>query len=337
MKKVDTGYTVVGAEDTDHATMQMCNNYAMQYSIASYLLISMLLGMSRSVVLETEAQLLLMCALGLALLTYLMVYVRAYFEYVTNLVTKTIETDELQMLVSTQRDDHTAMMKSIFLFTQIIGTAVAFVFFGIAFHVLFVLSDFQGAVLWIVFMLVCLYLCIHASEVVCICASAFSLSCCAGIDKFQWPRVYYLYSLFVTLIVSITVLGASATDSRVGRDLRRLESVQYMAMANADPNQMCGSGVQKNTLLQQMASFQTDKGFDDDSILRENNPVNFKVFHWTRWWEFGLSMDSLQPPSLYLCSLGMEQHFGTCSAEYKLPAKPFESLFQVIADAVKLS
>jgi hypothetical protein len=37
--------------------LQICNDYATEYSITSYLLISMLLGMSRSVVLETEAQL----------------------------------------------------------------------------------------------------------------------------------------------------------------------------------------------------------------------------------------------------------------------------------------
>jgi hypothetical protein len=64
--------------------LQSCNDYATEYSITSYLLISMLLGMSRSVVLETEAQLLLMSALGLSLLTYLMVDVRHTFNMSKN-------------------------------------------------------------------------------------------------------------------------------------------------------------------------------------------------------------------------------------------------------------
>jgi hypothetical protein len=80
-----------------------------------------------------------------------------------------------------------------------------------------------------------------------------------------------------------------------------------------------------------------DMNVGQDSILKENNPVNFKVFHWTRWWEFAAFPDSLQQaPSLYLCSLGMEQYFGTCSAGYKKPATPFELVYQVIADEVKL-
>jgi hypothetical protein len=59
-------------EETEKAStynsLQICNDYASQYSITCYLLFSMMLGMSRSVVLESEAQLLLLCALGVSLL-----------------------------------------------------------------------------------------------------------------------------------------------------------------------------------------------------------------------------------------------------------------------------
>jgi hypothetical protein len=319
-------YFAIPEPDEEYKEMLKCNNYAMQFSIASYLLISMLLGMSRSVVLETEAQLLLMCALALALLTYLKVYVRAYFEYVKTCV-ETKQGDEQKLLLLMDNpSDHDAMMTSIFQFTQIIGIVVAFVFFGIAFHVLFVLSDTQGAVLWAVFVFIGLYLCIYASEVVLSLLESFGVPCSTNP---QWPMVYYLYSILGVLIVSITVLGAAATPS-LGQSLSKLESVQYMAMANAAPNQNCTSGVQKNTLMH-------DMNVGQDSILKENNPVNFKVFHWTRWWEFAAFPDSLQQaPSLYLCSLGMEQYFGTCSAGYKKPATPFELVYQVIADEVKL-
>ena len=147
--------------------LQSCNDYATEYSITSYLLISMLLGMSRSVVLETEAQLLLMSALGLSLLTYLMVDIRAYFQYVEECFKEEMNSngtawdglDDQERMQYTmlavkapeketffEKDDkvhtkHHTMMDATFLLTQIICTAVAFVFFGIAWHVLFVLAD----------------------------------------------------------------------------------------------------------------------------------------------------------------------------------------------------
>ena len=118
--------------------LQICNDYATEYSITSYLLISMLLGMSRSVVLETEAQLLLMSALGLSLLTYLTVDVRSYFLYVEDCFRELMDSEQETFFdnrddkQAERHDKHHTMMDGTFLLTQIICTPVAFVFFGIA-------------------------------------------------------------------------------------------------------------------------------------------------------------------------------------------------------------
>ena len=334
--------------------LQSCNDYATEYSITSYLLISMLLGMSRSVVLETEAQLLLMSALGLSLLTYLLVDVRAYFQYVEECFQEELEPpyvsrkltqeytilnqdlQEKQLLFAkdtTVHTNHHTMMEGTFLVTQIICTAVAFVFFGIACHVLFVLADSLPAVFYIVVILLAVYLGLQAFEVLLkILPSTFGEP-----QAMMAAETYYWCSIAVMFIVTGTVLGSAASMNANDGDrirLRQLESVQYLAMANAEANTLCVNGVQKNPMLQLMSGFSTDMKFGDRKVLEQNNPVNFKVFHWTRWWEIPATSPQFQGPLLYLCSLGMDQYFGTCHKQYKAQAQAFRPDFQPFVDEI---
>ena len=334
--------------------LQSCNDYATEYSITSYLLISMLLGMSRSVVLETEAQLLLMSALGLSLLTYLLVDVRAYFQYVEECFQEELTdpyfsrktTEKYQRLDqalperellfakdTTVHTNHHTMMEGTFLVTQIICTAVAFVFFGIACHVLFVLADSLPAVFYIVVILLAVYLGLQAFEVLLkILPSTFGEP-----QAMMAAETYYWCSIAVMFIVTGTVLGSAASMNANDGDrirLRQLESVQYLAMANAEANTLCVNGVQKNPMLQLMSGFSTDMKFGDRKVLEQNNPVNFKVFHWTRWWEIPATSPQFQGPLLYLCSLGMDQYFGTCHKQYKAQAQAFRPDFQPFVDEI---
>jgi hypothetical protein len=341
--------------------LQSCNDYATEYSITSYLLISMLLGMSRSVVLETEAQLLLMSALGLSLLTYLMVDIRAYFQYVEECFEEDstgsylsqkerqdygligVVPPEKELLFAKDENvhsNHHTMMDGTFLVTQIICTAVALVFFGIAWHVLFVLADSLPVVFYIVFILVAVYLTLQAFEV--LVRILPSLDIFGEQEELMAAQTYYWCSCVVMFIVTCTVLGSAAYMNANDGDrirLRQLESVQYLAMADAEDNALCPFGVQKNPMLQLMGCFSTDMKFGDRKVLTQKNPVNFKVFHWTPWWEFAETSSQLQGPHLYLCSLGMDQYFGTCQTQYKADAQAFSPDFQPFADeiATKLS
>jgi len=334
--------------------LQSCNDYATEYSITSYLLISMLLGMSRSVVLETEAQLLLMSALGLSLLTYLLVDVRAYFQYVEECFQEELtdpyfsraqksnykelhqslpERELLFAKDTTVHTNHHTMMEGTFLVTQIICTAVAFVFFGIACHVLFVLADSLPAVFYMVVILLAVYLGLQAFEVLLrILPSTFGEP-----QAMMAAETYYWCSIAVMFIVTGTVLGSAAYMNANDGDrirLRQLESVQYLAMQEADSNSLCQYGVQKNPMLQLMGGFSTDMKFGDRKVLEQKNPVNFKVFHWTRWWEIPATSPQFQGPLLYLCSLGMDQYFGTCHKQYKAQAQAFRPDFQPFVDEI---
>jgi len=182
---------------------------------------------------------------------------------------------------------HHTMMEGTFLVTQIICTAVELVFFGIAWHVLFVLADTLPVVFYIVFILLATYLTLQALEV--LVRILPSLDIFAEQEELRAAQTYYWCSFFVMFFVTCTVLGSASYMNATDDDrirLRQLESVQYLAMADAVTNAICGTGVQKNPMLQLMGGFSTDTKFGNRGVLAQKNPVNFKVFHWTRWWEF---------------------------------------------------
>ena len=152
---------------------------------------------------------------------------------------------------------------------------------------LFVLADTLLAVFWIVFLLMAAYLTLQALEV--LVRILPSVGILPKENQLMSAQVYYWCSCFVMFIVICTVLGSTTYMNANDGDrirLRKLESVQYLAMADAEANANCPTGVQKNPLLQLMGGFSTDTKFGNRGVLAQKNPVNFKVFHWTRWWEF---------------------------------------------------
>jgi hypothetical protein len=201
--------------------------------------------------------------------------------------------------------------------------------------VLFVLADTLLAVFWIVFLLMAAYLTLQALEV--LVRILPSVGILPKENQLMSAQVYYWCSCFVMFIVICTVLGSTTYMNANDGDrirLRKLESVQYLAMADAEANANCPTGVQKNPLLQLMGGFSTDTKFGDGSVLHGKNPVNFKVFHWMHWWEFAETSLLLQEPDLYLCSLSMDQYFGTCKTQYEAAAQAFNPDFQPAADDV---
>jgi hypothetical protein len=172
-----------------------------------------------------------MSALGLSLLTYLTVDVRAYFLYVEDCFRELMDSDTETFFDKEEKraemhDKHHTMMDCTFLLTQIICTAVAFVFFGIAWHVLFVLADSLPAVFWIVFVLMAAYLTLQALEV--LLRILPSVSILPEENQLMAAWVYYWCSYFVMFIVTCTVLGTATEFAYNHGDrirLRQLESV----------------------------------------------------------------------------------------------------------------
>jgi hypothetical protein len=52
-------------------------------------------------------------------------------------------------------------------------------------------------------------------------------------------------------------------------------------------------------------------------VPMHNNPVSFKVFTWTRWWQMQAEQGTTQGPGLYFCSTGLKQQFGKCRKQYE--------------------
>ena len=147
---------------------------------------------------------------------------------------------------------------------------------------------------------------------------------------------YYLVSVFVLLVVLFAFLF---THNHGAETLRKLESMQYLGMRLADvrPNTQCAAnGVQNNKMLHEFLAMRDDATYDAVP-LGANNPVTFKVFAWTRWWQLELaSTAGKQGPALYFCATGLDQEFGRCAQQYALkPGKAFDDSFQAFVDKVK--
>ena len=69
------------------------------FAVSFSLLIMGLLGDTRSTVLETEAQLLVLCAVGLSVITLLSMRIRAYFDYVQDIFMGLDDMQEHKMMV----------------------------------------------------------------------------------------------------------------------------------------------------------------------------------------------------------------------------------------------
>ena len=65
--------------------------------------------------------------------------------------------------------------------------------------------------------------------------------------------------------------------------------------------------------------------------------MNFTVWAWTRWWQLEPGTGSTQDARLYFCSVGMEQVFGACRAQYATtPGKALDTTFKKVVDTIKL-
>jgi hypothetical protein len=291
------------------------------FAVAYFLLMMGLLGDTRSTVLETEAQLVILCVVGLSVLTLFAMRVRVYFEWVNVYFMASKDIPE--------HHTHGIMIEFVLKVADFIAIAVSCVLFGVAFNVLAVMFDSQRYNLLYVTVLIVMgmFLLARIAELL----SSVLLRASSS-TSWSWHHVYFAHYVGSITII-LCVLFAFLFFENHGHDkLRKLESIQYMGMKASDvaANAKCQSNaVQNNKLLYDFLDVKNDQKFDDITPGLEN-PVSFKVFAWTRWWQFELrSTTGKQSPALFFCSNGLEQEFGLCAKEYlKRPGVEFEEDFQ---------
>jgi len=296
---------------------------------ASFFLLTMaLLGDIRSTVLESEVQLLVIAAVSVAVVTVLSMRVRAYFDYIQ------------LFMHNKDSQEHSKMISHALALVDVITLAVTLVLVGVTFNVLGYM-DAAGVdeFFWAVFAVFGVFLALKVVEFASTLYDMYGRSLKHSSYKMYLDRVFafqYCATIFLIIVFSFV----NATTPPLSENLRKLENSQYASMSAVDLrlNDNCkNAGVQSNSLLKTLLGFQSSKKFKD--IYPDlNNPVNFKVWAWTRWWQLEAGSSSTQDATYYLCSVGMEQVFEACRAQYATtPGKALDPTFKTFVNTIDLT
>ena len=147
---------------------------------------------------------------------------------------------------------------------------------------------------------------------------------------FGWQAEKYLYLITVWSTI-LTILIMSSPINNISNipaavRLRFAEKIVHKTSSRATANENCALGVQKSTLLSSMLK----EACEAKDVLDDNgsvDPVDMKVFFWSRGWQFtnspvimskedDCSKRNCQGSSLLFCSGGFEQHWGQCQMSY---------------------
>ena len=275
------------------------------FSVTFFLFVMALLGDSRQLVLETEAQLLVLCAISLAVITVLSERVREYYLHV-----------EEHYLQNDNHQTYRNMVSHTLQIVQVIALTVSLALFGMTIHILRTMYDSSD---WN-------WLCIIVVVVTGLYMLLRLLFVLYEITMILWPgdymtermatvyKYYYLFSIFAVTVVICLLLASG--DNKLD-DLKSLESAQSLSMDKSvlRKNDNCkNAGIQSNGLLFTELELKTDSSFKIEDTYK--NPVSFKVNAWTNWWSMKKSATQLNA-DLYLCSTGVEQQFGSCRTQYQ--------------------
>jgi len=307
------------------------------------------LGMSRGVLLETEAQFVIVCLFSFVVLEFGRTHLVSYFWY---LMVHVLDSEHKD-IKNCEMFSHTKMIRVILIFVDVVVfllQLIIVVMWQMTMDTLLIYSTDPLRVFLLI--VVSLFLLVRVFSVVYGFYELFRLFSYAqnhgqNIDEYMhvkrdddlkygknvsmvvWQSEKYLYLITVWLmIIGILAISANtdATTPPAEARLRFAEKILYKAASTFKANNACSLGVQKNPLLSTMLA----SSCDEKDVMQEDgsiDPVDMKVFVWSRWWQMNdrpvimnkqdvCSKRDCQAYSLLFCSAGFEQHWGQCKAGY---------------------
>ncbi len=296
------------------------------------------IGMSRGVVLEVEAQLVLACTLGFAVLEVCSYRLEAYFRYMFG----------ISAMPPDSADDETTYYKG-----------VCFIRFVVLALQLWLLVLYNNTVTEMgyaysisersVFALTMLYWSLQVSLLFTRVSPVVSwgldsLSKIAGLtgsDVVRWGQ--YISEILFCGISFFVIFGALFgyamwNGLHTEDKLERYEKLQYGLTGRATINTQCNAvGKYKTVDLvneQLHASNLGDRDWDDRHqwLQSQVDPIDLKVFFWTKYWNSDLAIQGSMPR--WFCSNGFEHHWMQClnyPDTVPLPAQ----VTKAIADGIK--
>lgn len=308
------------------------------------------LGMARGVLLETEAQFVIVCLFSFGVLEFGRTHLFSYFWYLMVHVLEGAPNADLQ---NCELFSHTKMIRVILIFVDVVVfllQVIIVVMWQMTMDTLLVYSTDPLRVFLVV--VVSLFLLVRLFSVVYGFYELFRLFSYApnqreNIDHYMadkrngdlkygknvsmvvWQSEKYLYLLTTWLmIIGILAISANsdATTPPAEARLRFAEKILYKAAAKHNANNACALGLQMNPLLSTILT----SSCDDKEVMKQDesvDPVDMKVFAWSRWWQMNdkpvimskqdvCSKRDCAEYSLLFCSGGFEQHWGQCKTEY---------------------
>lgn len=293
------------------------------FAVSFFLLTMTVLGDTRSTVLETEVQLVILCALGLSMITIISGRVRTYFEYVRYHFLNPSN----QKYAGGFHEEQSIWIEWMLVLVEGITIAVSGALFSITFHTLATMYDSSDTQLfyWVFLITTAIFLVLRIIQII---SYGVNGQTTGGQKSYKkWEFAYFAhYLLSMVVIVIVLYYVQLSPNEEFGRNLRERENMQYLAMTNVESNTVCGAtGVQFNNILSSLLDFK-DKKYSE--VPMDHNPVSFKVFAWTRWWQMQPEQGTTQGPGLYFCSLGLEQQFGKCRRQYaSIPGNALDDNF----------
>jgi len=301
-----------------------------------------LIGMCKAVVLETEAQLALSCAVAIAAIEYFCAHVCAFFQYAqAEFMTSTEETDFSQVIFFCRL---TRLVKVLVL-------AINISLFAILFTAIQSLRPMEMPNLWLFFLIVgVIYLALKCVAVAFefpkidtpVGATAPTSGSYAEdaeltpvetfnawngrktIHKQQTSMVLVFYVTFMIGIFAVLLVVSLFVHDNSSNSLRNAEKYQYMSLDHSRTISKCALGVQTNSIFSNLkpdTACLVASGRNTVWKMESNSPIDLKVYAWTRWWRPVMKIstcmdDRCQDIDTFFCSVGFESHYGRCTAEY---------------------
>jgi hypothetical protein len=278
------------------------------FTICFFLVVMALLGQSRDIILETEAQICLLSTVALCFLMILTTRVHRFFMYVEHSLIDRLLTDESRLSMVT----HVQMTRVTLAVARIISLVVKILLFAVIVHVLYnmkVERTNQSSLWYYLVISTAVFMFLEMYEVWNMLyyavwgkgsdtfvynsddprpANAKAKPKCgfAFDSKNRYKIAHYLF--LISFLASVVSLLAQTNQHK---GLFLYETAQH-AYANTGikTNSACPNGIQKNSLTTSYLdqTIKDDGNYTKIDMLGES-PIAFKLFAWTRWW----TLDSL--------------------------------------------
>jgi len=139
---------------------------------------------------------------------------------------------------------------------------------------------------------------------------------------FDWTSDVTFY---ITVILSVSLALFATTQYnglRADDKLLQTQKIQYGAIYSASLNSQCkfnfvSSSLLRNILTHDATDISTK--WHENSKLLETDPIDLKVYYWTRWWTMlpykNKDAGVYSEPSTWFCSSSFEHHHDFCRSE----------------------